>query len=191
MIDKCGELVIIDFGMGDFYSKGQRFDQDQVVGAQVYLSPEKLEGKLFDPEKADVWAAGVVLYEMATGVHPFEVEFDYISTTKNIKEGKLDPLLLNKQPISVVILSMLNPNPEERPTFDEISDYAYFADHHILVKEPGVHPQVKLPFSRRIIQALSIFPKYKPKQIISDVEEVRHKVLPTLYFLILKKALEL
>ena len=43
------------------------------VGAEPYLSPERLEGRYADPT-ADVWAIGVVLFELLTGELPFANE---------------------------------------------------------------------------------------------------------------------
>lgn len=82
---------------------------------------------------------------------------------------------------------MLVLDETKRPTFEDISKDSYFADHRILVNETGINPKAILPYSSSIVHALSVFPKH----IIDDIENVRHHVLPMVYFLILKKALEL
>lgn len=43
------------------------------MGTPYYLSPELCEGKPYN-EKSDIWALGVVVYEMCTGTYPFDAQ---------------------------------------------------------------------------------------------------------------------
>ncbi len=45
-------------------------DEGRITGTMPYMSPEQLEGRRVDP-RADIWALGCILYEMATGRRPF------------------------------------------------------------------------------------------------------------------------
>jgi hypothetical protein len=73
-----GRLKILDFGLAlvetatpDGASSGPRMTQPEVlVGTPGYMAPEQLTGDPIDP-RTDVFAFGVLLYEYATGVHPF------------------------------------------------------------------------------------------------------------------------
>ncbi len=65
-----GTPRLTDFGLA-YLADGSRLTQSGVtIGTVAYLSPEACEGKVLD-ERADIWAFGVVLYEMLSGELPF------------------------------------------------------------------------------------------------------------------------
>jgi serine/threonine-protein kinase len=71
MIDKDGNARIMDFGIARSIT-GKGITGDGVmIGTPEYMSPEQVEGKESD-HRADIYALGVVLYEMLTGKVPFE-----------------------------------------------------------------------------------------------------------------------
>jgi eukaryotic-like serine/threonine-protein kinase len=71
-----GRLKILDFGLAQFIPRGDEAMEvtlsatQAVVGTLPYMPPEQLRGETTD-ERADIWGAGAVLYEMATGRRPF------------------------------------------------------------------------------------------------------------------------
>lgn len=77
-----GLAKVLDFGLArrvtsEELMEGRTLTQDtlvlpgQVAGTLAYMAPEQLRGQPAD-ERSDVWALGVVLYEMAAGVRPFK-----------------------------------------------------------------------------------------------------------------------
>ncbi len=76
MIDNQGAVRILDFGiariLADDDEPGQRLtDPGVVVGTSGYMAPEQLEGAAVD-FRTDLFTFGIVVYELATGVHPFK-----------------------------------------------------------------------------------------------------------------------
>ena len=73
-----GRLKILDFGLAKFVhpgpaddlSRNATLETDTVSGTLPYMSPEQLQGLPVDA-RSDLYAAGAVLYEMATGQRPF------------------------------------------------------------------------------------------------------------------------
>jgi len=81
MRDRTGRLKVLDFGLARTSHALTPLSSSPagalatlpglLVGTPAYMSPEQLNGQPADP-RADVFAFGVVLYEYACGVHPFE-----------------------------------------------------------------------------------------------------------------------
>jgi serine/threonine-protein kinase len=69
-LETSGRVVLVDFGL----ARSQEFTRltlaGQIVGTFSYMSPERLAGQPVDVA-ADVFAAGVVFFQMLTGRHPF------------------------------------------------------------------------------------------------------------------------
>lgn len=74
LIGKDGRVVLIDFGSAHvehMASSPEPVDADATLTAPSYMSPEQILGESVDP-RSDVFAMGVVLYELLSGRRPFE-----------------------------------------------------------------------------------------------------------------------
>ena len=82
MIDKGGNARIMDFGIARSVEDKDASGVGIVIGTPAYMSPEQAEGKEADP-RSDIYALGVILYEMLTGHLPFEGDTSFIITMKH------------------------------------------------------------------------------------------------------------
>jgi ATP/maltotriose-dependent transcriptional regulator MalT len=87
-----GLLKILDFGLvkHDDASDGLT-KPGTMVGTPEYMAPEQIRGQQAD-RRADLWALGVVLYELLTGVSPFRTEGGITATILRIVSAQPTPL---------------------------------------------------------------------------------------------------
>jgi serine/threonine-protein kinase 11 len=123
LIDRTGRAVLADFGIGHSFVSAS-----MVVGSPAYQAPEALddaygsEDKVETPEKEDVWALGVTLYQLLFQKLPFVGEnlFEIIRSIQErpleIPEGT-DPLLAN------LLCGMLVVDPHKRLGMAEVLEY--------------------------------------------------------------------
>ena len=70
MIDQRGDLKVVDFGIAKL-GDGQLTRTGNVLGTLTYMSPEQIEGRSVD-RRSDIFAVGVVLYELLSSRHAFQ-----------------------------------------------------------------------------------------------------------------------
>jgi len=73
MIDKTGRVRVMDFGLAKTIDREDAGGAKAIVGTPEYLSPEQARGENLD-QRTDIYALGLVLYEMVTGRPVFEAE---------------------------------------------------------------------------------------------------------------------
>jgi HEAT repeat protein/tRNA A-37 threonylcarbamoyl transferase component Bud32 len=88
LINQEALLKIVDFGVAAAQREGdtQLTKTGYVIGSPKYMAPEQILGKKVD-ERADIYALGVMLYEMVTGVPPYS-RGDHMSVMYQHVQGK-------------------------------------------------------------------------------------------------------
>lgn len=69
MVSRFGETQVIDWGLA--IVKGEPVEGGLIAGTPAYMAPEQADGRAVD-ERSDVWALGVMLYQLLTDKLPFE-----------------------------------------------------------------------------------------------------------------------
>jgi serine/threonine protein kinase/Tfp pilus assembly protein PilF len=116
MIDKEGNARIMDFGIARSPQGKGMTGEGAMIGTPEYMSPEQVEGKEIDP-RSDIYALGVILYEMTTGRVPFEGDTPFVVGIKHKSELPRDPREINSQvpeDLSRIILLCLEKDEEKR-----------------------------------------------------------------------------
>ena len=88
-----------------------------VIGTPEYMAPEQFSGKEIDA-RADIYAAGCVLYECLTGKPPFTAETPYQLVAKLLEETPLNPRSIDADvppALDALIMMALAKEPEGRP----------------------------------------------------------------------------
>jgi serine/threonine protein kinase/tetratricopeptide (TPR) repeat protein len=164
------EVVVTDFGIARIMGAAGLTGTGMAVGTPAYMSPEAGRGEQTD-ERADIYALGIMLYEMATGQTPYDADTPLAVIMKHINA----PLPTRKDfgdiiPESVerLVLKCLAKDPadryassgEFRDAIDKvISDFR----HEAVTKPVDVSHDDKATMMAKADKATETIPSSKPK----------------------------
>lgn len=116
MLTGTGQAVLTDFGLARMMSGARHTATGASFGTPAYMSPEQAQGERGD-ERSDIYALGVILYELATGRPPFTGETPLSIIMQQISEPppplrQLDPAF--SEPTEQVIKRALAKVPARR-----------------------------------------------------------------------------
>ena len=115
---KNGLVKLGDFGIAKGFQK--TIDKAKtMVGTPYYLSPEILESKPYD-SKSDIWALGVLLYEMMTFKMPFNANSFPMLSVKIMRGNYIPPPAIYTKDLRELVSKCLTVDPKSRPTIQEI-----------------------------------------------------------------------
>ncbi len=90
LFDEDGNALITDFGIATARFHGRLTGTGRAMGTPHYMSPEQAMGKMVDG-RSDLYAVGVMLYEMLLGFPPFDGADSYSVGYKHVHEAPVAP----------------------------------------------------------------------------------------------------
>jgi serine/threonine-protein kinase len=119
MLTSSGQTKVTDFGIVRALgsdAEQQMTQTGMVIGTAAYLSPEQAQGNAIDA-RSDVYALGIVLYEMLTGDTPFSGDTPLAIAYKHVREMAEPPSTVNPDvpsELDAVTMKALAKNPDNR-----------------------------------------------------------------------------
>jgi serine/threonine-protein kinase len=119
LMDDNGDAYLTDFGIARVLGEHQggiSITTRHVVGTPAYMSPEQAQGHPLD-SRSDIYALGVMLFEMTTGQRPFNADTPYGVAVLQVTTAPPSPRALNPNmslALELVILRALKKKPDER-----------------------------------------------------------------------------
>jgi serine/threonine protein kinase len=84
-----GNIKVVDFGIARATNQSSNTRAGMIKGKYAYMSPEQATGKALD-QRSDLFATGLILYELVTGVRPFKRDSDML-TLKAAVDCHIEP----------------------------------------------------------------------------------------------------
>src|SRR5947209_1383582 len=142
-VSSAGQVKLLDFGIAKGQTSPGLTQVGSVIGTLQYLAPELIRGGVAD-QRGDIWALGVLLYEMLTGRVPFDATTvgdlcDKIDRVSYAPPAQLNPALPREA--THIIARCLKKNPAERYSSagELLSDVKRLA---AVVSKPGLSESV-------------------------------------------------
>src|ERR1700736_388794 len=164
MSDKDGRVYVMDFGIARSLEHQGMTQTAALMGTPEYMSPEQAKGEKVDA-RSDLFALGIIFYEMLTGISPFKADTAMAMMFKRTQERAtpLSQLNLGVPPvISDIVSKCLETKAEERyqSAREVISDLEAW--------KGGAPHSTIVPTSRRIRYA----PSYQKWLVVGTVAAI-------------------
>jgi serine/threonine protein kinase len=116
LFDEDGHALVTDFGIATARFHGRLTGGGRAMGTPHYMSPEQAMGKMVDG-RSDLYAVGVMLYEMILGFPPFDGADSYSVGYKHVHEQPVTPDVVDSRTppaLNAIIMKCLAKNPADR-----------------------------------------------------------------------------
>lgn len=184
LISKEGRIKIADFGLarGELIGSTMTAESSVILGSVSYLSPEQVQRGIAD-SRSDVYAAGIVAYEMLTGEKPFSAEspiqIAYMHVNEEIPRLRSKRKEISKD-LDDLIASATAKNPDERPRtagefLDKLQQIQIDLDPRKNQMDLGLDLPVE-PIREKVRKKVKEdIPVQAPEPVVETTKEIRRK----------------
>ena len=178
IFDKNKTPKIVGFSYSTFYNKNQKLKDS--FGSICYACPEIIQENSYDPELADVWSLGVVLYVMVCGYLPFSEENDQ-KNKDLITKGKIEYPKEISNKLKDLLRHMLDINSLRRYNFVKIMKHPWFKpfNEELLIGGCNLYKMI-YPVDERILNIIKIF-GFDKKIVENDMKNNKFNIGTGLY----------
>ena len=138
LIDQDGSVRVADFGIARAAGDGGATTSGVVIGSPYYVSPEQVDGEPVTPA-SDIFSLGVVLYEMITGVRPYDGPSAAAIALQRLRRPPRPPSAIQPDvpaDLDAIVMRAMERNPARR--FPSAAELAVALDGFRLVHLGGV-----------------------------------------------------
>jgi serine/threonine-protein kinase len=117
LISNTGAVKVADFGLVTAAAQARASTAGMIIGTVAYLSPEQVTGRGIDA-RSDVYAAGVLLFELLTGEPPYQGEHALSVAYQHVNKDMPAPSMLVPElppDLDALVLSATRRDPDARP----------------------------------------------------------------------------
>ncbi len=123
LLTRAGRAKVADFGLARSVDEPSLTTQGRILGTAIYLSPEQARGQRATAA-SDVYAFGIMLYEVITGERPFtsDTQLGYLYQHAEVDPPR--PVVRGRYPAALagLALACLAKDPAERPAMTEVAE---------------------------------------------------------------------
>jgi serine/threonine-protein kinase len=210
MLFPDGTIKVMDFGIARFAREDLKSTiSDKAIGSVHYISPEQASGNVTD-ERSDIYSVGIMMYEMLTGVKPFDADNPLTVVLMHMQKGAKPPRLINDsipEGLEEIVMRAMQADPGKRyqSASEMIKDieefkrnpainFAYsYADTQTMNFEPAGKSAVSKAYSDTTEPESRPIPRAKTKAAVvydyDDEDDDDEGVSKTSYFVVILTAI--
>ena len=180
------DLKLIDFGLGNFYSKGELLLTP--CGSPCYAAPELVTGKTYNGISVDIWSSGITLFAMLCGHLPFNDDSRKELFRKIAACDYKMPDYLSSS-AKDLIRKIFQANPNKRIGLADIKDHPWYnlvKDDEVILKNQEAHLS-EIAKESDIIALTSFYMKIPAEKLRVMIQETQANKYTCCYKLFMEK----